>query len=112
MSSLTSLSISELIPALQRGDFSSRELTEAYLARIEALEPSLKACITLEPALALEQADAADQKLAELRCSTNDRPPEQKAKNLILRTENKWFAGTRSFASLRMTRIKIKLTEY
>ncbi|MFN2153039.1 MAG: amidase, partial [Anaerolineales bacterium] len=67
MSELTSLPITELIAGLQRGDFSSRELTQAYLDRIEALEPTLKAFITLTPELALQQAEAADKKLVELR---------------------------------------------
>jgi aspartyl-tRNA(Asn)/glutamyl-tRNA(Gln) amidotransferase subunit A len=93
MSSLTSLPISELIPALQRGDFSSRELTEAYLERIEALEPSLKAFITLDPALALEQADVADRKLAELRRSANDRAPEQKANTVHPQAKNAELLG-------------------
>ena len=71
---LTSLPISALIPALQRGDFSSRELTAAYLAKIEILEPSLKAFITLSPELALAQADAADKKLAYWRKSPFRQP--------------------------------------
>ncbi len=67
MPDLTSLSLAELIPALQRGDFSSRELTEAYLARIENLEPNLQAFITLTPEFALQQAEAADKKLVKYR---------------------------------------------
>lgn len=67
MPELTSLTIREIIFALHRGDLSSRELTEAYLSRIEALEPTIKAFITLTPELALKQADAADKKLAVIR---------------------------------------------
>ena len=66
MSDLTSLPLTQIIAGLQRGDFSSRELTQAYLDRIEALEPTLKAFITLTPDLALQQAEAADKKLAAL----------------------------------------------
>jgi len=61
MQNLTDLTISELIPALERGEFSSRELTQAYLDRINQLEPHLQAFITLTPEIALEQADAADR---------------------------------------------------
>jgi aspartyl-tRNA(Asn)/glutamyl-tRNA(Gln) amidotransferase subunit A len=67
MSELTSLPLSEIIPALRRGDFSSRELTEAYLTRIEQHEPQLHAFITLSPDSALQQANAADKKLKEKR---------------------------------------------
>lgn len=67
MPDLTSLSLPQLIAALQRGDFSSRELTQAYLERIERLEPDLQAFITVTPETALQQAEAADQKLAQAR---------------------------------------------
>ena len=76
MTSLTSLPLSELIVALQSGAISSREITEAYLARIEALEPSIKAFITLTPELALQQAEAADKKLVVIRQSGDRRFPE------------------------------------
>ena len=64
MAELTHLSLSEIISGLQRADFSSRELTEAYLARIEQVEPHLHAFIALTPELALQQAKAADQRRA------------------------------------------------
>jgi len=67
MSELTALPLSQLVPALQRGDFSSRELTLAFLDRIDQREPELQAFITLTPELALEQADAADRQLVEGR---------------------------------------------
>jgi aspartyl-tRNA(Asn)/glutamyl-tRNA(Gln) amidotransferase subunit A len=67
MPDLTDLSITEAAQALRNGDFSSRELTAAYLARIDRLEPRLHAFITLTPELALRQADAADARLAEAR---------------------------------------------
>jgi aspartyl-tRNA(Asn)/glutamyl-tRNA(Gln) amidotransferase subunit A len=71
MSDLISLTIHELMNGLRRGEFTSRNLTEAYLARIQTLEPSLKAFITLTPELALEQADAADKKLVQFRKAHN-----------------------------------------
>lgn len=67
MPKLTSLPLTELISGLRRGDFSSRELTRAFLDRIETLEPTLKAFITMTPELALQQAETADKKLAESR---------------------------------------------
>ena len=50
--------------SLRAGDFSSRELTSAFLRRIEQLEPRLHAFITLTPELALAQAEQADRRLA------------------------------------------------
>jgi aspartyl-tRNA(Asn)/glutamyl-tRNA(Gln) amidotransferase subunit A len=67
MTNLTSLPLSEIIPALRKGDFSSRELTQAYLDRIAQLEPELHAFITITPELALAQADKADEKLVDNR---------------------------------------------
>ncbi len=51
--------------ALRAGEFSSSELTRAYLERIERLEPGLHAFITLTPELAMEQAREADRRLME-----------------------------------------------
>ena len=67
MSDLTTLTLTELITGLQQGDFSSLELTQAYLNRIEKFEPTLQAFITLTPDIALQQAEIADKKLAEIR---------------------------------------------
>lgn len=52
----------ELAAALRRGEFSSVELTRAYLERIEELNPKLNAYVRTTPELALEQAKAADAK--------------------------------------------------
>jgi aspartyl-tRNA(Asn)/glutamyl-tRNA(Gln) amidotransferase subunit A len=52
---------------LRRGDFSSRELVGAHMARIERLEPDLHTMITPTPELALAQAAAADERLAACR---------------------------------------------
>jgi amidase len=49
---------------LRAREVSSRELTELYLARIERLEPQLNAFRVVLAEKALEQADAADKKLA------------------------------------------------
>lgn len=63
MGDLVGLSLVEAREGLRKGDFSSRELTQAYLDRIEQLDEILKSFLTLTPDLALSQADAADKKL-------------------------------------------------
>ena len=80
MNNLTKLPLTKLTSSLHRGDFSSRELTEAYLTRINALEPSLSAFISIEPELALQSANAADKKLAKIR----------KINNPQLSEDNEW----------------------
>jgi aspartyl-tRNA(Asn)/glutamyl-tRNA(Gln) amidotransferase subunit A len=67
MHTLTDLPFSKIIPALRRGDFSCRELTQAYLERIEQFEPLLQAFITLTPELALKQAEVADRVFVKFR---------------------------------------------
>ncbi len=56
--------LSELARGLAAGDFSSRELTEALLARIESHGSTLNAFITLTAETALAQADDADKQRA------------------------------------------------
>ncbi|EIC19723.1 Asp-tRNA(Asn)/Glu-tRNA(Gln) amidotransferase subunit GatA [Thiorhodovibrio frisius] len=56
--------IAELAARLRRREFSSRELTAEFLARIERHEPLLNSFITVTPETALAAADAADQQLA------------------------------------------------
>lgn len=67
MTEITELTLLETHQALYRGEFSSTELTQAYLKRSEALNDNLNAYLTLTPELALVQARQADQKLAEWR---------------------------------------------
>ncbi|HIQ06128.1 MAG TPA: Asp-tRNA(Asn)/Glu-tRNA(Gln) amidotransferase subunit GatA [Anaerolineae bacterium] len=52
---------------MYEGEISSTELTQAILQRIEAVDQSVKAYLTLTPELALEQAATADKKLADAR---------------------------------------------
>jgi aspartyl-tRNA(Asn)/glutamyl-tRNA(Gln) amidotransferase subunit A len=66
---ITDLSLLETKAALQRGEFSSRELTKACLERIFLLEPELHAFLHIAKESALKQADAADNKRAEARLS-------------------------------------------
>ncbi|MGO9515359.1 MAG: Asp-tRNA(Asn)/Glu-tRNA(Gln) amidotransferase subunit GatA [Steroidobacteraceae bacterium] len=58
------LSIGELAERLASRQVSSVELTRHYLARIERLNPSLNALITLTAEHALESAQSADRRLA------------------------------------------------
>lgn len=65
MSDLHLLSLGEQINGLASGQFSSVELTQHYLARINALDGCLNSFITVTPELALAQATAADQRRAD-----------------------------------------------
>jgi aspartyl-tRNA(Asn)/glutamyl-tRNA(Gln) amidotransferase subunit A len=69
MSDLTTLSLTQASTLLHSGELSSRELTQACLARIDALDPDLHAFLHLDPANALAQAGAADQTLIAARKS-------------------------------------------
>ncbi|NUM43360.1 MAG: Asp-tRNA(Asn)/Glu-tRNA(Gln) amidotransferase subunit GatA [Anaerolineales bacterium] len=69
MPDLTTLSLTQYSHLLHSGELSSRELTEACLARIDALDPDLQAFLHLDPEGALAQADAADQTLIAARKS-------------------------------------------
>ncbi|WP_151778238.1 Asp-tRNA(Asn)/Glu-tRNA(Gln) amidotransferase subunit GatA [Acinetobacter brisouii] len=60
MTDLHRLSIRELSEGLQSRQFSSRELTQHYLKRIEKIDAQVKSYVTVTPELALAQADAAD----------------------------------------------------
>jgi amidase len=56
---------SELAAGLREGAFSAREVMEAHLGRIEAVNPRVNAIVTLvEPEQALAAADAADARRA------------------------------------------------
>ncbi len=56
-------SLAELAAGLRAGDFSSFELTQACLERIERLDPVINSFITVTAEVALEQARAADVRL-------------------------------------------------
>jgi Asp-tRNA(Asn)/Glu-tRNA(Gln) amidotransferase A subunit family amidase len=57
-------SIAELAAGLRARRFSSRELTQHFLDRIERLDPALNSYITRGGEQALAAADAADARLA------------------------------------------------
>jgi aspartyl-tRNA(Asn)/glutamyl-tRNA(Gln) amidotransferase subunit A len=61
---LTDFSIVDAVAALRRREFSARELTQAHVDAVEALNPRLNAFITVTAEAALAQADAADRALA------------------------------------------------
>jgi aspartyl-tRNA(Asn)/glutamyl-tRNA(Gln) amidotransferase subunit A len=61
--SLTALTLAEARDGLARRAFSARELTDSYIAAVEAARP-LNAFITETPEQARAMADAADQRLA------------------------------------------------
>jgi aspartyl-tRNA(Asn)/glutamyl-tRNA(Gln) amidotransferase subunit A len=61
---LTDLTIAAARDGLRKREYSSRELTEAHLAAIEALNPRLNAFITITAERALAHADAADAAIA------------------------------------------------
>lgn len=60
--SLHTKGVAELSAGLQAGDFSSRELTQHFLDRIEQLDGPLNSFVTVTAEQALGQADAADAK--------------------------------------------------
>jgi aspartyl-tRNA(Asn)/glutamyl-tRNA(Gln) amidotransferase subunit A len=55
--------IAQLAAGLRNGEFSSEELTRAYLDRIAQYDDSLNSFITVCEAEALQQAEAADQRI-------------------------------------------------
>ena len=64
MSDLTLLGLSEIAEGLSKKDFSSVEVCQAFLDRIDQLNPTLNAFISTCRDKALESAAAADKKLA------------------------------------------------
>ena len=62
MSELCWLAATELAGLLRRREISAVEVLEAHLARIEAVNPSINAIVTLVPEQALEEARRADRR--------------------------------------------------
>ena len=61
MTELIERSLTELLAGLDAGEFSSRQLTQAYIDRIQQLEDTYKCYLHVAAEKALAQADAADQ---------------------------------------------------
>ncbi|MQC25849.1 MAG: Asp-tRNA(Asn)/Glu-tRNA(Gln) amidotransferase subunit GatA [Chloroflexi bacterium] len=67
MAELHELDLRQAIEGLKQGDFSSRELTAAFLQRIEQLDGALQAFLHVAGEQALTQADQADKQRGENR---------------------------------------------
>ena len=61
---LHELTIEQARELLDKREVSAKELTQAFLDRIQATEPQVHAYLTVTPESALKEAEAADQKLA------------------------------------------------
>ena len=70
---------------LDSGDVSSVELTQAFLGRIDEIEPSVKSFVTVTPELALEQARAADERISSGNASPLTGIPMQLKDNMATR---------------------------
>ncbi|MDO4427724.1 MAG: Asp-tRNA(Asn)/Glu-tRNA(Gln) amidotransferase subunit GatA [Moraxella sp.] len=70
MTTLHTLSVRQIADGLQNKQFSSVELTEHFLKRIDTLDKDINSFITVTPELALEQARLAD----DLRSKGDTRP--------------------------------------
>lgn len=70
MTDLLNLTLSQALAQLRAREISSVELTQAYLDRIQQLEPSIHAFIRVTPERALQDAAAADA----ARAQGDDRP--------------------------------------
>ncbi len=70
MTQLTELTLTQTLTQLRAKQISAVELTRAYLARIERLNPTLQAYLTLTPERALQAAQAADK----ARAAGEDQP--------------------------------------
>ncbi len=64
MPELYNISITEARDLLAKREVSSRELTQAVLDRIQAVDDRVRAYVTVTGDLALQQADAADSRIA------------------------------------------------
>ena len=64
MRDLYDLTIGEAVALVGKREISSRELTQAHLARIEAVDEKVRAFLTVTSEPALAQADAADKRIA------------------------------------------------
>ncbi len=58
------LTLAEALEKLNAGEITAVELTQAHLDRIQAVDPQIRAFLTVTGELALEQAAAADQRRA------------------------------------------------
>lgn len=64
---LTSLSITQAVENIRKGELSPVDLTSAFLNRIEQIDPQLNSFITVVADRALERAKWAEEQLAQVR---------------------------------------------
>jgi aspartyl-tRNA(Asn)/glutamyl-tRNA(Gln) amidotransferase subunit A len=64
MTKLTQLTLTDAVEGLKSKQFSSAEITDAFLSEIEAANPQLNAYVVVTPEKAREQAQAADARIA------------------------------------------------
>jgi aspartyl-tRNA(Asn)/glutamyl-tRNA(Gln) amidotransferase subunit A len=64
MTTIHDLTLLEAAQALQKGDVSSRMLTDSFLERIDKLDPVLSAFLEVTAGAALDQADESDRRRA------------------------------------------------
>ena len=67
--SLIELTTAQMLAGLRAGTFSSRELVQSFIDRIQAVEPGVHAFLDLVPEQALQKADEADARLNAARKS-------------------------------------------
>lgn len=67
---LSSLTIHQLHELLSKKEVTSKEITESTLKRIESVEGTVNAYITLTPELAIKQATQADKNIGQGKLST------------------------------------------
>src|SRR6187431_2909053 len=72
MTALTRLHAHEMATRLRQGEVSSRELAEAHLDAAERDNAGLNAWLSIDRETALEQADAADARLAAAKGEGDD----------------------------------------
>ena len=64
MSDLTKLTLKSALDGLKAKDFSSEEITRAFLSNIEAANPTLNAYVEVTADKALDMARASDARIA------------------------------------------------
>jgi aspartyl-tRNA(Asn)/glutamyl-tRNA(Gln) amidotransferase subunit A len=64
MTDLTSLTLAEALDGMEKKQFSSLEITDAFLSAIDRANPHLNAYVVVTPEIARERAKAADAKRA------------------------------------------------
>jgi aspartyl-tRNA(Asn)/glutamyl-tRNA(Gln) amidotransferase subunit A len=61
MADLWNLTAGELAARIRDGELSCREVAQAHLARIDAVDPEVRAFVTVTPEVAMQQAERWDQ---------------------------------------------------